>query len=461
MLRIVGQAGKLWLGALLLAVLLLLSGCSFTPFAVQSLRASPIGEADLGSNTIGVYLYPEGDILSPAADIMHAAGARWTRSWFSWHSIEPELTDPPTYHWAGTDARLLSVRQAGLEPIFLLGGNANWASDTFCGPIYPEHQADFQRFLRDLVGRYSAPPYNIHLWEIYNEPDSAFGPQGHCFGARGAEYATSLRLAYEAIEETDPTALVLFGGVSYDFFVDEGGRFDSAFLDDALTAGAGPYFDILAFHYYPAFEDRWNAFGPGVAGKAAYLRSELARYGLDKPLALTEIGRPTRGPEGDPTSYSEIDTARFAAPALTLARTAGIAPIIWFTAVDKPNEPYDYGLLRADLTPESSLRAYRAVLPALQGGAYAGEVGVQGKGRAYRFRHGGQDAIVAWAEDGAATLSLAVTEAWVVDRRGYAKLVCNGATDDVDAKSDGALTLSLSIDPIIIWLDHAQEGAGD
>ncbi len=160
-----------------------------------------------------------------------------------------------------------------LEPIFLLGGNANWASDTFCGPIYPEAQADFQRFLRDLVTRYSAPPYNVRLWEIYNEPDSVFGPQGYCFGTRGAAlcHITCVWLTRPS-KKLIPTAVVLFGGISYDFFTNEGGRFDPAFLDDALAAGAGPYFDVLAFHYYPAFADRWDAFGPGVAGKAAYLR---------------------------------------------------------------------------------------------------------------------------------------------------------------------------------------------
>ena len=124
---------------------------------------------------------------------------------------------------------------------------------------------------------------------------------------------------------------------------------------------------------------------PGVAGKAAYLRQELARYGLDKPLALTEIGRPTRGPESDGLVYDEETTARFVAPALTLARAAGIAPIIWFTAVDKPQEPYDYGLLDAAHQPEPSFFAYRALLPALQGSTYEGEMPTTAGGQAHRL----------------------------------------------------------------------------
>lgn len=416
-----------------------------------------IGKADLTSTTIGVYLYPGDDIFSPAVDKMMTAGARWARSWFSWDDIEPELTDPPTYHWEETDERLLAARSGGLDVIFLLGGNATWASDTFCGPIHPPNQADFQRFLRDLVQRYRQPPYSVRLWEIYNEPDSLFGAQGYCFGGRGAAYAESLRLAYEAIKAADPEAIVLFGGISYDFFVDEGGRFDPAFLDDALAAGAGPYFDIFAFHYYPAFAERWHAFGPGVAGKAAYLRSELARYGLDKPLALTEIGRPTRGPDTDSLPYSEDETARFVAPALTRARIAGLAPIIWFTAVDKPEEPYSYGLLRANLHPEPGYFAFKAVLPALQGGKYLGEVEVPVPARAYRFQHKKQEAIIAWSEGETVDITLPVSELWLVDRNNLAQRLRDGLEQDADGIIDQRITLQLTSDPIVIWIRPALE----
>jgi len=417
--------------------------------------------ADLDTNTIGVYLYPEDDIVGPAAGMMAEAGALWARSWFNWNEIEPILTDPPTYNWERTDARLLAARQAGLEPIFLLGGNARWASDSFCGPIYPEHHPAFQRFLGDAVKRYGVEPYNIRLWEIYNEPDSEFGPQGYCFGTRGAAYADTLRLAYSAIKAVDPDAVVMFGGISYDFFTNEGGRFDPAFLDDALAAGAGPYFDVLAFHYYPAFAERWAEFGSGVAGKAAYLRQELARYDLDKPLALTEIGHPTRGPEDDFMAYDELTTARFVAPALTLARASELAPIIWFTAVDKPNGPYDYGLLNAELLPEPSYSAYRAILPALQGATYIGEHPVAGPGQAHRFEQGDRMTVVAWADGGGAVLRLQVGQATVIDRLGHSEWVVDGNVEDSDNQEDGVLSLPLTLDPIVIWLDQTLETSDD
>ncbi|NOX62009.1 MAG: hypothetical protein GXP42_08695 [Chloroflexi bacterium] len=435
---VVGMAFVIWLGP------------TIFPSTIRPPRGA-IAAGDLETTTIGVYLYSGQDVHSPAAMKLGRVGARWTRLWFSWHWIEPARTEPPTYLWTWTDEAILAARQAGLEPIFLLGGNAAWASDTFCGPIHPRFEADFQRFLRDAVRRYSAPPYRVKLWEIYNEPDSVFGPQGYCFGTRGHLYPQTLRLAYEAIKEADPQAKVLFGGISYDFFTNEGGRFDPAFLDDALAAGAGPYFDIFAFHYYPAFAERWNAFGPGVAGKAAYLRQELARYGLEKPLALTEIGRPTRGPATDPASYDEIATARFVAPALALAKAADIAPIIWFTAVDKPAEPYDYGLLDASYRPEPSFFAYKAVLPALQGATYVGEWPVEGSGSALRFRKADVEVIVAWAHETEAVLTLKTARVRLVDRKDQARILYDGGSEDLDGRSDGHLRLRLTVDPIILW----------
>lgn len=439
-----------------------------------SLSAGQAAAGDLQANTLGVYLYAENDLLSPASSIMASAGARWTRSWLSWDSIEPiridnTLAHPATFHWQDTDARLLAARQAGLEPIFLLGGNASWAADSFCGPLHPDAEPDFQRFLRAAVVRYSAEPYRIRLWEIYNEPDSVFGSQGFCFGTRGHLYPRSLKLAYEAIKAADPNSLVLFGGISYDFFTTEGGAFDPNFLDDALAAGAGPYFDILAFHYYPAFAERWEPYGPyglGVAGKAAYLRQELARYGLDKPLALTEIGQPTRGPDTDPASYNEIATARFVAPALASARMAALAPIIWFTAVDKPNEPYDYGLLDAQWQAEPSFAAYRTVLAALQGADFLDELPVSGPGGGHALRFGhracteGQTlacpyeriVVMAWSEPAESVLTLATPGLWRVDRQGVARWVADGGPLDLDQARNDELHLQLTIDPLVLWL---------
>lgn len=443
--------------AVLLVVVTACAAPAENVWPAPRLLAHAAGPADLTHHTIGVYLYPEDDVHGPVPARLGALGARWSRSWLSWDWVEPVRTDPPTYRWEPLDAILGAARRAGLEPIFLLGGNASWAAESFCGPLYPQAQEAFVQFLQAAVARYKEPPYAVRLWEIYNEPDSVFGPQGFCFGTRGWLYPETLRLAYEAIKAADPQALVLFGGLSYDFFVNEGGRFDPNFLDDALAAGAGPYFDILAFHYYPAFAERWEAFGPGVVGKAAYLRRELARYGLAKPLALTEIGRPTRGPATDPMTYDEETTARFVIPALALARAADLAPIIWFTAVDKPAEPYDYGLFDAALAPEPGLAAYAVALAALQGAVYLGPLPLIGEGQALHFRRGDRDVVVAWAghpdlgEGGRALLRLEAAGGWVVDHHGVARRLLEGGPADGDGRRNGYLTLLLGAEPVVLW----------
>jgi hypothetical protein len=451
---------KRFLGGALILLLLLVAcaGPAAVVWPSPRLVAYGVDRGDLSRHTIGIYLYPEDDVHSPVTPRLGALGARWARSWLSWDWVEPVRTEPPTYRWDTLDAILGATREAGMEPIFLLGGNAAWAAESFCGPLYPEARTAFAAFLQAAVRRYKESPYQVRLWEIYNEPDSVFGPQGYCFGTRGERYPETLRLAYETIKAVDPQAVVLFGGLSYDFFLNEGGRFDPDFLDAALSAGAGPYFDVLAFHYYPAFAERWEAFGPGVAGKAAYLRRELARYGLSKPLALTEIGRPTRGPAADPWAYDEETTARFVLPALALARAADLAPIIWFTAVDKPAEPYDYGLFDAAFHPEPGLAAYGVALAALQGAEYLGSLPLVGAGQALRFRHpDGREAVVAWAghpdrgEGGRALLTLPATGVWVVDGRGTARRLAEGGPADRDGRRDGRLTLLLGAEPWVLW----------
>ena len=47
-------------------------------------------------------------------------------------------------------------------------------------------------FMTAVVTRYSAPPYNVHLWELFNEPDQTHGPL-RGWGLHSTEYARLLR----------------------------------------------------------------------------------------------------------------------------------------------------------------------------------------------------------------------------------------------------------------------------
>lgn len=83
-------------------------------------------------------------------------------------------------------------------------------------PSPPAYLPKFASFLSALVNRYSKPPYNVHYWEIYNEPDNTDVNRawlGGCWGGKGKEYGDMLKTAYPAIKAADPDAEVMLGSI--------------------------------------------------------------------------------------------------------------------------------------------------------------------------------------------------------------------------------------------------------
>ncbi len=111
-----------------------------------------------------------------------------------------------------------------------------------------------------------------------------------------------LSVAYAAARAADSNAQIVFGGLAYDWFEDQGGPFVRDFLDDVLAAGGGQYFDMMNFHAYPAFSTNWAVRGPGLLQKTEFIRDKLREYGLDKPIISTESGWHSNDSPGLPGS---------------------------------------------------------------------------------------------------------------------------------------------------------------
>jgi hypothetical protein len=223
-----------------------------------------------------------------------------------------------------------------------------------------------------------------------------------------------LKAAYPAIKAADPGAQVIFGGLLLDCDPtlpdQERPCSRGSFLEGALKAGGGQYFDLLAYHSYvywgPVAVDwdvgfpSWKHRGGAQRGKLAFLRSVMERYGLQKPIIVNEGGLlcfradPSCGPQG----YYEAQ-ANYAVRFYTRAWADGLSGAVWFTL----NGPgwQDGGLL----TPEGEGRpAFRAVrfLAQTLGGATLVESSSDGVLELYRFRKGDRIYTVAWTNDGSA-----------------------------------------------------------
>ena len=298
-----------------------------------------------------------------------AAQVSWARWPVGWGGIEPTRTTPAHYTWTGTDASLLAASAAGIRVIGTIDGNPAWAAQFPSGPIDRAGNAAFVGFVGELVERYDgdgrldAPGSPIvDYWEFYNEPDNgdelAAQYGGSIWGDHGAEYARLLCDAYPAIKLASPNAKIVLGGLAYDYFEEEGGVFVRRFLDDVLVAGGGRCLDFMNFHYYPFFESRWMPYGPGLSGKANYLRSKLASYGFGSlPFVITEAGHHSNAYPEQP-STPEIQSA-YVVKLFTQAISSNIQTMIWFSWYDLSGYWAATGLLTTSLEPKPSYTAFR------------------------------------------------------------------------------------------------------
>jgi hypothetical protein len=247
-----------------------------------------------------------------------AAGAYWTRRDVSWNAVEPF---PGERRWearAEFSQGIAEASQAGFEVIGIIGTTPPWARKPAfnCGAIAPQHLEHFAQTAAEIISYYHAPPYNITYWELYNEPDvhnflGCWGDPSDNEYFGGAYYAEMLKVAYPVIKAAVPTAEILVGGLLLDCDPTNPPVFNeqakdctpSRFLEGILEAGAGPYFDGVAFHAYDFYAGpgrygnanwhaAWNTTGPVQGVKAAYIRSLLDRPDYNtsgKYLINTEI----------------------------------------------------------------------------------------------------------------------------------------------------------------------------
>ncbi|HBY92846.1 MAG: glycoside hydrolase family 5 protein [Ardenticatenaceae bacterium] len=397
------------------------------------------------------------------------AGFRWVRlNALVWSTVEPIRTSPATYQWnavASVENDLRTARKYGLEPILIIRGTPGWAAvhpDWACSAIKREALSAFASFVKAAVQRYSQPPYQVRYYELYNEPDAApdlvqkesvFGCWGDLSDNQwygGDDYAAMLKEAYPAIKAANPEAVVILGGLLYD---DPGRPASLRFLDGILANGGADNFDWMNFHYY--FQgDRWDPWGPGIIGKATYIRQTLAKYGVtNKPLICTETALRTFGHED-----LEPLKADFAIEANVRAMRANIPVVIWYPLL-YPGF-FGSGLLDpSGLAPKPAYTAYAIMSRNLASARYlrpmtAEELGgaANVEGHILTHRNGTEPLWVLWTTPVTATTAQANVRfpaaqfpkgMRITDRVGSTISV----TDATDGAKDGQITVTVGPSP--------------
>ncbi len=341
--------------------------------------------------------------------------------WTPLSAFEQELL---ALHSAGLSAGL----SAGVQPIVIVDEPPIWARtnvDWKCSGIRADKVGRFAEFMHQLVQRYSQPPFEVRIWELGNEPDidprqvsknSVFGCWGNWDEAYygGRSYGEMLKVVSPRIRAADAKAEIWIGGLLLD-------RPDSnipnqsrpeLFLQGILEAGAGNDFDAVPFHFYPFYSNDvtldyshvgWSAWGGGLVGKAFFLRSIMAQYGVEKPLHLDETALvcPNHEPAylscTPPVSGFYIAAARYAARAAVQCAVAGIHSLTWYV-VDEGGW-WNSGLYDTAGQPRLVQRALRTAAANLQGIAVEGATTAYGPHvEAYSFRRSDQKQIlVLWS----------------------------------------------------------------
>ena len=238
------------------------------------------------------------------------------------------------------------------------------------------------RFVHEVVSRYRpggalarergwAAGTGISHWEIWNEPDWSF-----FWAGSPADYYRLLKVAYLAAKQADPACTVLLGGLATYF---NPGWFPQLLEtmqgdpDQALRAANNHYFDALAVHFYSRSAD--------ALAHIQRARGLLARYGLNKPIWVTESGVPVwddyPGPTWDPKSpyrATKEEQAAYVIQSHAYALYAGARVIFHFQLHDDcgngPDAHDAYGLFRnppqsvcypSDAAARPSYQAYRVV----------------------------------------------------------------------------------------------------
>jgi hypothetical protein len=287
--------------------------------------------------------------------------------------------------------------------------------------------------MKDLVSRYSLPPYNVKYFELGNEPDvapqlvssdSVYGCWGddsdEYYG--GGYYAEMLKAVYPMIKETNPQAQVLIGGLLLDCdptHPPEGKDCKpSKFLEGILNNGGSDYFDIVSFHGYSPYSGAaiggglyndihfgpWESRGGFVLGKVDFIREVLSNYGSDKPimhtegsLTCSENSSEECNPPGDAFYDAQADYVVW----LYIRNWAeAVKGTIWYQ-LEGPGWR-NGSMLSGDGQPKPALEAFNFLTKELKGAVYTGEVTEFPDLQGYEFLSDHKRIWAIWSPDGQA-----------------------------------------------------------
>ncbi len=198
---------------------------------------------------------------------------------------------------------------------------------------------------------------NIHIWEIWNEPQFSEFQSGFLANGNPYNYFLMLKSAYNIIKKNNPndTVLCLGGNNIYEGTYTEN---DYLWAKELWSYGASNYCDAISLHAYSGFEYLLNQTPLNSAYNMSYIfNNELNLYEnlTKKPIWITETGIPSNMNSSYPNfiNATQQRQADFLNQTMNLFISKSyIRAVFWFDLKGSVDKPYnlDFGLFYNNMT---------------------------------------------------------------------------------------------------------------
>jgi hypothetical protein len=397
---------------------------------------SPLPQTTFG---IESHTFNDPATLQSATD----SGTFWVRKnallWANVEYVEGQ------YDWSGVSAfeqELISLHEQGFQVILVVRSTPAWAQaipGKYCGRILTSKLSAFGEFMYQAVQRYTAEPYNVKYWQIWNEPDvdpnyvADTSPYG-CWAELsdpyygGGYYADVLEAVYPRIKQADPESKVLIGGLLMGCIFPKnctwpGSEYLAGILNHNGRGDGGSFFDIVGFHAYddyyfnpgigmtvggygnPGWDSNSSTTGPVIVAKANFIKSVLSQFGVyDKQLIATELALRCGPGEDDPscTDYSSNSDfaktkAYYVVESFAATIASGLQASIWYNL---DGGWRNTALLFPDKSPAPAYYAFSNAVDTLLDAQFIRDIDEYPDVKGYEFTRSAYRTWVIWALDG-------------------------------------------------------------
>lgn len=213
-----------------------------TPEEVTTPEGTPENMASNVGFAYGVQVHLPNQTMPAVVASIDELGMTWAKQQIEWALYEPSAG---AVNWAPIDEMVDAMDGAGLNILLSVSSAPGWARDSDQEKGPPTDYKTYANFVGQLASRYKGRVAAYEIWNEQNLRREWNTPKG----ISAASYVEMLRLAYTAIKEVDPEAIVVTGGLAPTGFNDGVNAIDDrVYLRQMYAAGVAEYSDAIGAH---------------------------------------------------------------------------------------------------------------------------------------------------------------------------------------------------------------------